>query len=97
MQEASSELRDTLENIHMRKQSIDAVETMERNIEGFNNNAYNLQKSMERFDGTVNHTFVKIDEELGQAVEKLASFAHALSEQNDQVLEAMAALKQQEK
>jgi hypothetical protein len=52
---------------------------------------------MERFDGTVNHTFVKIDEELGQAVEKLASFAHALSEQNDQVLEAMAALKQQEK
>ena len=97
MQEASSELRDTLENIHHRQESIDAVATMERNIEGFNNNAQNLQKSMERFDGTVDHTFEKIDEELGQAVEKLASFAGIISEQNEQILENMATLKQQEK
>lgn len=97
MQEASSELRDTLESMHIRQQSIVAVEIMERNIEGFNNNAQNLQKSMERFDSSVDHTFVKIDEELGQAVEKLASLAGILSEQNEQILENMATLKQQEK
>ncbi len=97
MQEASSELRDTLENIHNRHASIDAVEMMERNIEGFNANAKNLQKTMENFDGTVDHTFVKIDEELGQAVEKLSTLAGILSEQNEQILENMATLKQQEK
>jgi biopolymer transport protein ExbB/TolQ len=97
MQEASSELRDTLENIHHRQASIDAVTAMENNIEGFNENAQNLQKSMERFDGSVDHTFEKIDEELGQAVEKLATFARIISEQNEQILENMATLKQQEK
>jgi MotA/TolQ/ExbB proton channel family len=97
MQEASSELRDTLENIHHRQASVDAVAAMEENIEGFNENAQNLQKSMERFDGSVDHTFEKIDEELGQAVDKLASFARIISEQNEQILENTATLKQQEK
>jgi biopolymer transport protein ExbB/TolQ len=97
MQEASSELRDTLGNIHHRQASIDAVAAMEKNIEGFNENAQNLQKSMERFDDSVDHTFEKIDEELGQAVEKLAEFARIISEQNEEILENMATLKQQEK
>lgn len=97
MQEASSELRDTLENIHHRQASVDAVAAMEKNIEGFNRNAQNLQKSMERFDGTVDHTFEKIDAELGQAIEKLATFAGIISEQNEQILENMATLQQQEK
>ena len=97
MQEASSELRDTLENIQNRQKSVDAVEIMEKNIEGFNENAQNLQKTMEHFDSSVEHTFEKIDEELGQAVEKLASFAHIISEQNEQILENTATLKQQEK
>jgi biopolymer transport protein ExbB/TolQ len=97
MQEASSELRDTLENIHHRQTSVNAVKTMEKNIEGFNKNAQNLQKSMERFDGSVDYTFEKIDEELGQAVEKLAEFARIISEQNEEILENMATLKQQEK
>ena len=97
MQEASSELRDTLENIQHRQASVDAVTAMENNIEGFNENAQNLQKSMERFDGSVDHTFEKIDEELGQAVDKLATFAGIISEQNEEILEKMATLKQQEK
>ena len=97
MQEASSELRDTLENIHHRQASVDAVAAMEKNIEGFNENTQNLQKSMERFDGSVDHTFEKIDEELGQAVDKLAEFARIISEQNEQILENTATLKQQEK
>ena len=97
MQEASSELRDTLDNIDTRKESVNAVATMEKNIEGFNANAKTLQTSMERFDGSVDHTFEKIDEELGQAVEKLATFARIVSEQNQLILKNMATLKQQEK
>jgi len=97
MQEASAELRDTLENIQHRQKSVDAVTVMEKNIEGFNSNAANLQRSMARFDGTVDRTFEKIDEELAQAVEKLATFARIISEQNEQILENTAKLKQQEK
>ncbi len=97
MQEASSELRDTLENIHKRTEGVKAVSMMESNIEGFNKNAQNLQKSMERFDGSVDHTFDKIDEELGQAVDKLANFARIVSEQNELILENIETLKQQEK
>ena len=97
MQEASSELRDTLENLHGRNETAKAVQTMEENISGFNENAKSLQKSMERFDGSVDHTFEKIDEELGQAVEKLATFARIVSEQNQLILKNMATLKQQEK
>ena len=97
MQEASSELRDTLENLHGRKETANAVQTMEENIAGFNQNAKSLQQSMERFDGSVDHTFEKIDAELGQAVEKLATFARIVSEQNQLILKNMATLKQQEK
>lgn len=97
MQEASSELRDTLENLHGRKETANVVQTMEHNIAGFNQNAKSLQQSMERFDGSVDHTFEKIDSELGQAVEKLATFARIVSEQNQLILKNMATLKQQEK
>ena len=45
----------------------------------------------------MDYTFEKIDEELGQAVEKLAEFARIISEQNEEILENMATLKQQEK
>lgn len=97
MREASSELRETLETIQKRQKSVDAIAIMEKNIEGFNENAKALQRTMERFDGSVEHTFETIDEELGQAVGKLATFARIISEQNQQILQNMAILKQQEK
>jgi len=97
MQEASSELRDTLENLHGRRESINAVDTMEKNIAAFNQNAKYLKETIERFDTSVDHTFEKIDAELGQAVEKLATFARIVSEQNQLILKNMATLKQQEK
>jgi ABC-type transporter Mla subunit MlaD len=97
MQEAASELRDTLEKIHDSQASVAAMAAMERNIEGFNTNAQNLQRSMERFDGSVDRTFEKIDEELGESVKKLAKFGRIISEQNEQILQNMATLKQQEK
>jgi len=97
MQEASAELRDTLENIQNREKTVKAVSTMQDSIEGFNSNAINLQKSMERFDGSVDHTFDKIDQELGTAVGKLTTFARIISEQNQLILNNMATLKQQDK
>jgi hypothetical protein len=52
---------------------------------------------MSYFDDSVDRTFDKIDGELGQAVEKLATFARIVSEQNQLILRNMATLKQQEK
>ncbi len=97
MQSASSELRITLNKIHDRQESVNAVSTIKENIEGFNSNAKNLQRSMERFDGSVEHTFDKIDSEVGQAVEKLSTFARIISEQNQMILNNMASLKEDKK
>jgi len=97
MKEVSADLRDTLESMKTKKDSVNAVSMMRENIEGFNESSQNLQKSMERFDGSVEHTFDKIDSELGQAVEKLTTFARIISEQNQLILKNMATLKKQEK
>ncbi len=90
MKEASVELKETLEKVHNRQESVNAVSTIRENIEGFNSNAKNLQVSMERFDGTIEHTFDKIDSEVGQIVEKLSEFATVLSEQNQMILQSLA-------
>ncbi len=82
MKTASEELRETLTLIHSREESVNAVAHIKTNIEDFNKSSDRLHKSLERFDGTVEHTFEKIDSEVGQIVEKLSSFAFMLSEQN---------------
>ena len=97
MQNASAELRMTLDKVQDRRESVNAVSTIKENIEGFNANAKALQRSMERFDGTVDHTFDKIDAEVGQIVEKLGSFAHIISEQNQLILRNLAELNKDEK
>jgi len=97
MRESSSELKDTLERVHGRQESVNAVEVIKENIEGFNSNAKNLQKSMERFDDTVEHTFYKIDSEIGEVVEKLSTFASIISEQNQMILENLASQKEDKK
>ncbi len=96
MRESSVELRDTLNRVHERQESVNAVEVIKENIEGFNSNAKNLQISMERFDGTVDHTFNKIDSEMGEIVSKLSTFASIISEQNQMIIEKMDALKEDE-
>ena len=97
MRETSSELRDTLNHIHTRQESVNAVDTIKSNIEGFNSNSENLQKSLERFDGTVDHTFTKIDAEMGQIVEKLSTFATLISEQNQMIIEKTNSMQKDEK
>ena len=93
MQAVSQELRETLERIESRGESVNAVATIKKNIEGFNENARSLQRAMQRFDGSVDHTFEKIDAEVGQIVEKLATFARVISEQNAEILKTLATLK----
>lgn len=97
MQSVSAELGATLDRLQSRQESVNAVATIRDNIEGFNENAKNLQKSMERFDGTVEHTFEKIDSEVGQIVEKLATFASLLSEQNQMILKNLKSAKEDDK
>jgi len=97
MQEVSADLRETLSTLQNKKEGVNTLAVMQENIEGFNSNAVNLQKSMERFDTTVEHTFDKIDEELGKSVEKLTTFARIVSEQNQLILKSMATLKKQDK
>ena len=92
MRESSVTLRETLSRIHDRQESLNAVENMRENIEGFNSNAQNLQHSMERFDGTVDRTFNKIDSEMGEIIAKLSTFATLISEQNQMILDKMEVL-----
>jgi len=97
MQEASSQLRDTLENIHLRQQSITAVNTIEQNMAGFNTTSQTLGETMERFDVSVDRTFVKIDQELARAVEKLADFSQLILEQNQKSIETPNIHREKEK
>ncbi|RRS30182.1 MAG: hypothetical protein P794_08170 [Epsilonproteobacteria bacterium (ex Lamellibrachia satsuma)] len=97
MQDAANQLHKTLDKVHDRQESVNAVSTIKENIEGFNSNAKSLQRSMERFDGTVDHTFDKIDSEVGQIVEKLSAFARIIAEQNQMILSNLASLKEDEK
>ncbi len=97
MQHASLELRETIEKIEGREESINAVSAIKSNIEAFNENAQRLEKSMHLFDNTVDHTFEKIDKEIGQVVEKLSAFARIITEQNQMILNNMAKIKQSQK
>jgi ABC-type transporter Mla subunit MlaD len=85
MQRSSMELRKTLTLIQNREESVNAIAHIKSNIESFNQSNETLHKALERFDGTVDHTFEKIDSEVGQIVEKLADFAFMLSEQNREI------------
>ncbi|MDY0403647.1 MotA/TolQ/ExbB proton channel family protein [Sulfurovum sp.] len=83
---AVDHLNKTLEKIHIIDENVTAEFTMKENIEAFNESAQILQKSLERFDGTVDHTFEKIDTEMGKAIEKLSDFGRVISEQNQRIL-----------
>jgi archaellum component FlaC len=87
MQNASHDLRVTLDKVHHRQESINAVATMRENIDGFNKNAQNLHSALIQFDGTVEHTFKQIDSEVAEIVGKLAKVSQSLSNQNSLILE----------
>jgi biopolymer transport protein ExbB/TolQ len=86
MLSAAGHLNTTLEKIHAKEETLTAESLIRKNIEVFNESTKTLQKSLERFDGTVNYTFEKIDGEMGKAIEKLSDFGQLISEQNQRIL-----------
>ena len=95
MQVTSMELRKTLTLIQSREESVNAIAHIKSNIESFNKNSQSLHRALQHFDDTVDHTFVKIDNEVGQIVEKLADFTFMLSEQNREIQHKIQYLKKQ--
>ncbi|MEA2027857.1 MAG: MotA/TolQ/ExbB proton channel family protein [Campylobacterota bacterium] len=95
MGEASRELRDTISLIESRKESINAVETIRENIEAFNGSASNLNHTIDKFDTSLDKTFVKVDSEVADIVNKLGEFATIISEQNRQIQKSLELQKEQ--
>ncbi len=82
MESASRDLRKTIERIDDRKESVEAVATVKHDIRSFIEGVDRLSQNLERFNGSVDHTFVKIDQELANAVDKLGQMAEMIVEQN---------------
>jgi biopolymer transport protein ExbB/TolQ len=86
MKMVSTDLKDTIAKIEASKSSLTAHEKMEQSIQMFTRKTTTLNNTLEKFDATLekslNLTFSKIDNEVGDIVMKLANFAHSTSEQN---------------
>lgn len=82
MEQVSRDLRKTIEKIDERKESVEAVETVKKDIHYFIEGVSRLNHGLERFNGSVDYTFEKIDHELAGAVEKLGGMAEMIVEQN---------------
>ncbi len=82
----SSELKDTLSQIHHSKNALTATQNIESNLQKFIDTTERLNNSIEKFDNslenTLNITFHKIDDELSDIIIKLGNFATSISEQN---------------
>jgi biopolymer transport protein ExbB/TolQ len=89
MSHASRDLRNTVAVIEKRRESINAVEAIRQNIEGFNQNAEVLHHAIDKFDASIDKSFVKIDSEIASIVEKLGEFAVIISEQNRQIQKSL--------
>ena len=82
MESVSRDLRKTIEKIDERKESVEAVATVKKDIHQFIQGVDKLNGGLERFNGSVDHTFVKIDQELAGAVDKLGEMAEIIVTQN---------------
>jgi Mg2+ and Co2+ transporter CorA len=86
MKMVSTDLKDTISKIHHSREALTATEKIEDNIKKFVTATDKLQNSIDRFDSSLenslNITFHKIDDELGDIIIKLGNFATSISEQN---------------
>ena len=86
MKMVSTDLKETIAQIHSSQTALSASEKIEQNIKEFTETTATLNSTLEKFDATLenslNMTFHKIDQEVGEIVIKLANFAHSTSEQN---------------
>jgi len=86
MQMVSTDLKETIKQIHTTQSSLSATQKIEESIREFTRTTNTLNTTINQFDATLenslNMTFHKIDKELSDIVIKLANFAHSTSEQN---------------
>jgi biopolymer transport protein ExbB/TolQ len=94
MQMVSTDLKETISAIHQSQRAITATEEIDINLKKFTNTTEKLQNSIERFDSSLenslNITFHKIDDELGDIIIKLGNFATSISEQNRVLQESIS-------
>lgn len=95
MKMVSTDLKETIAEIHQSQSAIEASANIDRNLQQFNLSAEKLNSSLQYFDATLekslNLTFHKIDDELGEIIVKLGNFASSISEQNRTLQDAITA------
>ncbi len=86
MQMVSTDLKDTIAKIEASNSALMAHERIEKSIQTFIEQTASFNETLMQLDSTLekslNLTFTKIDNEVGEIVKKLADFAHSTAEQN---------------
>ena len=94
MKMVSTDLKETIAKIHQSQSALEASENIEQNLQKFTYALEKLNSSLHHFDATLekslNLTFHKIDDELGEIIIKLGNFATSISEQNRVLNDAIA-------
>ncbi|MCK5853957.1 MAG: MotA/TolQ/ExbB proton channel family protein [Sulfurovaceae bacterium] len=94
LQLVSTDLKDTISQIHKSKNALEANDSIEKNIQHFTQTTNRLNNSLERFDASLekslNMTFHKIDDELGDVIMKLGDFSSTILEQNEVTQESIS-------
>ncbi len=85
MQQASEDLRRTLELLGDRREALKAEEAMRRNMESFARTASELQEGLERFDESVERNLEKVDYELASAVERLGRMTELIAREHERM------------
>jgi len=80
MEEASRDLRQTLNLLGDRKESVEAEAALRRNLRQFVEASRSLEHGLEHFDESVAHSLEKIDLELAGALERLSRITRELAE-----------------
>lgn len=90
----STDLKDTISKIDKSQNAIKANQNIEKNLQHFTQTTVRLQNSIERFDASLekslNMTFHKMDDELGEVIMKLGYFSSAILEQNQITQESIS-------
>jgi DNA-dependent RNA polymerase auxiliary subunit epsilon len=94
LQLVSTDLKDTIAQIHHSKNAVEANESIEKNLQHFTQTTSRLQNSIERFDASLEKslsmTFHKIDDELGDVIIKLGNFSSTILEQNEVIHDSIS-------
>jgi biopolymer transport protein ExbB/TolQ len=94
LQLVSTDLKDTIAQIHHSKNAVEANESIEKTLQHFTQTTSRLQNSIERFDASLEKslsmTFHKIDDELGDVIIKLGNFSSTILEQNEVIHDSIS-------